>query len=215
MDNNAVIESTATPVESIDLSGVMRIPAVRQVLLLVGVAASVAAGLPWSCGRSHRTLRSSTAILETAMRRRLRKRLRNAGIEHQEWTPIRVWCSLPSRGLHDARLELASQGLPQGGRPGMDMLDDQSSFGVSQFMEGARYQRALEAELSQTISHMGAVSDARVHLAMPRQSAFVRDQNNASASVLLTLYRGRELEPDQASAIVHLVAGQHRESVAD
>ena len=206
MDNNAVIESTAKPIETIDLNGVMRIPAVRQVLLLVGVAASVAAGFAvvlWSKSPDFTQLYSDLGNSDAAQ---VAEALRNAGIEHRLDTDSGVVLVAESR-LHDARLELASQGLPQGGRPGMDMLDDQSSFGVSQFMEGARYQRALEAELSRTISHMGSVSDARVHLAMPRQSAFVRDQNNASASVLLTLYRGRELEPDQASAIVHLVAG--------
>ena len=206
MDNNAVIESTAKPVETIDLNGVMRIPAVRQVLLLVGVAASVAAGFAvvlWSKSPDFTQLYSDLGNSDAAQ---VAEALRNAGIEHKLDTDSGVVLVAESR-LHDARLELASQGLPQGGSPGMDMLDEQSSFGVSQFMEGARYQRALEAELSRTISHMGAVSDARVHLAMPRQSAFVRDQNNASASVLLTLYRGRELEPDQASAIVHLVAG--------
>ncbi|MGH8494516.1 MAG: flagellar basal-body MS-ring/collar protein FliF, partial [Gammaproteobacteria bacterium] len=114
--------------------------------------------------------------------------------------------SVPAARLHDARLELASQGLPQGTSGGMEMLQGQSSFGVSQFMESARYQHALESELARTISHLGAVEDARVHLALPRQSAFIRDQRQASASVLLQLYRGRALEPDQASAIVHLVA---------
>ena len=132
--------------------------------------------------------------------------LRNAGIQYKLDTDTGVLLVAENR-LHDARLELAGQGLPQGGGSAMDVLDEQSSFGVSQFMEGARYQHALEAELARTITHMGSVSEARVHLALPRRSAFVRDKNTASASVLLTLYRGRELEADQASAIVHLVAG--------
>lgn len=206
MENNTVIESTATPVEQINLGGLMRIPAVRQVLLLVGVAASVAAGFAvvlWSQTPGFTQLYSG---LGTSSAAEVAEALRNADIEYKLDTESGVVLVAESR-VHDARLELASQGLPQGGGSGMEMLDGQSSFGVSQFMEGARYQHALEEELGRTISHLGAVSDARVHLAMPRQSAFVRDKNNASASVLLTLYRGRELEPDQAAAIVHLVAG--------
>lgn len=206
METNTVIESTAVPVEQINLNGVMRIPAVRQVLLLVGVAASVAAGFAvvlWSQTPGYTQLYSD---LDNSDAAQVAETLRNANIEYKLDTETGVVLVAETR-VHDARLELASQGLPQGGRTGMDMLDEQSSFGVSQFMESARYQRALEEELGRTISHLGAVSDARVHLAMPRQSAFVRDKNNSSASVLLTLFRGRELEPDQASAIVHLVAG--------
>ena len=85
-------------------------------------------------------------------------------------------------------------------------MQDQSSFGVSQFMESARYQHALEAELARTIASLASVSDARVHLALPKQSTFIRDQKSASASVLLQLYRGRSLEQDQASSIVQLIA---------
>lgn len=205
MENNAVIESTATPVSSMNLNGVLGIPAVRQVLLLIGVAASVAIGFAivlWSQSPVFTQLYSD---LDTADAAQVAEALRGAGIEYQLDTGSGVVMVAASR-LHDARLELASQGLPQGGGSGMDMLQEQSSFGVSQFMESARYQHALEAELAETISHIDAVRSARVHLAIPRQSAFIRDKNSGSASVLLELYRGRELEPDRASAIVHLVA---------
>ena len=206
MENNQVIESTAAQVPQLTINGVMRIPAVRQVMLLVGVAASVAAGFAivlWSQEPNFTRLYSD---LDTADAAQVAETLRSAGIEFELDTDSGVVRVAKSQ-LHDARLELAGQGLAQGSSDGMDMLDQQSSFGVSQFMEGARYQRALEEELERTISHIGAVSDARVHVAMPRQSAFVRDQNTATASVLLTLYRGRDLESDQASAIVQLVAG--------
>ncbi len=205
MENQAVIESTATPISNLSLSGVARIPAVRQVLLLLGVAAAVAAGFAvvlWSQSPAYTQLYSD---LDTADAAQVAEALRGAGIEYDLDTRSGVVLVAESR-IHDARLELASQGLPQGSSAGMDMLQDQSSFGVSQFMESARYQHALEAELAQTISHIGAVRDARVHLATPKQSAFIRSKSNGSASVLLELYRGRELEPDQASAIVHLVA---------
>jgi flagellar M-ring protein FliF len=205
MDKKAVIDASAIPASQISLGGVFRIPAVHQVLLLVGVAAAVAAGFAivlWSQTPGYTQLYSD---LDTADAAQVAESLRAAGIEYKLDTGSGVVLVAESR-LHDARLELASQGLPQGNAAGMDMISEQSSFGVSQFMEGARYQHALEAELARTISHLGAVSDARVHLAMPKQSAFMRDQKGASASVLLQLYRGRELEPDQASAIVHLVA---------
>lgn len=206
MENNQVIESPPATLPQITLNGVMRIPAVRQIMLLVGVSASVAVGFAivlWSQTPTFTRLYSDLGAAEAAQ---VAETLRSAGIEFKLDTDTGVVLVAESR-VHDARLELASQGLPQGGGSGMQMLDQQSSFGVSQFMEGARYQRALEEELERTISHLGAVSDARVHLAMPRQSAFVRDQNTASASVLLTLFRGRDLEADQASAIVQLVAG--------
>jgi flagellar M-ring protein FliF len=205
MDKKAVIDASAIPASQISLGGVFRIPAVHQVLLLVGVAAAVAAGFAivlWSQTPGYTQLYSD---LDTADAAQVAESLRAAGIEYKLDTGSGVVLVAESK-LHDARLELASQGLPQGNAAGMDMISEQSSFGISQFMEGARYQHALEAELARTISHLGAVSDARVHLAMPKQSAFMRDQKGASASVLLQLYRGRELEPDQASAIVHLVA---------
>lgn len=205
MDKKAVIDASAVPASQLSLGGVLRIPAVHQVLLLVGVAAAVAAGFAivlWSQTPGYTQLYSD---LDTANAAQVAESLRAAGIDYKLDTESGVVLVAESR-LHDARLELASQGLPQGTASGMDMISEQSSFGVSQFMEGARYQHALEAELARTISHLGAVSDARVHLAIPKQSAFMRDQKGASASVLLQLYRGRELEPDQASAIVHLVA---------
>ncbi|NOX67789.1 MAG: flagellar M-ring protein FliF [Gammaproteobacteria bacterium] len=205
MENNAVIESPVVPVSNLNLSGVLAIPAVRQLLLLVGVAASVAVGFAvvlWSQSPVFTQLYSD---LDTADAAQVAEALRGAGIEYKLDTGSGIVLVAESR-LHDARLELATQGLPQGGSAGMDMLQDMSSFGVSQFMEGARYQHALEAELAETISHIGAIRSARVHLATPKQSAFIRDKNSGSASVLLELYRGRELEPDQASAIVHLIA---------
>jgi len=103
------------------------------------------------------------------------------------------------------RLKLAGQGLPEGGG-GFALMDKDPGFGVSQFMENARYQHALEAELARTIAALRPVEGARVHLAVPRQSAFVRDHKGASASVFLQLKQGRRLEQEQIQAIVNLVA---------
>ena len=108
--------------------------------------------------------------------------------------------------VQNARMQLAQQGLPQS-RSGIESMGEDSSFGVSQFMETAKYQHALEAELSRTIKSLRAVKDARVHLAIPKQSAFIRDQQKPTASVLLHLYGGQQLEAGQASSIVNLVAG--------
>ena len=205
MSNSSVIESTATPMRQIHLGGILRIPAVRQVLLLIGVAASVAAGFAvvlWSQTPDYTQLYGNLEARDAA---EVAEALRSAEIPHKLNTDAGS-ISVPATKLHDARLQLASQGLPQGASSGMEVMNGQSSFGVSQFMESARYQHALETELARTISHLGGVREARVHLAVPRQSAFIRDQRQASASVLLRLNRGRELEPEQAAAIVHLVA---------
>lgn len=206
MDNNNVIDSTAVPVEQMNLNGVLRIPAVRQVILLVGIAASVAAGFAlvlWAQTPGYTRLYND---LDTADAAQVAEALRAADIDYKLDTGNGV-VLVPEARVHDARLEIASQGLPQGGGGGMDMLDEQSSFGVSQFMESARYQRALETELARTISHVGSVQDARVHLGLSQRSSFIRDDNEATASVMLTLYRGHQLEEDQAAAIVQLVAG--------
>ncbi len=103
-------------------------------------------------------------------------------------------------------MQLASQGITPGSSAGMSMLGENSRFGQSQFIESASYNHALEAELAKTISSLGVVREARVHLAQPKQTAFIRDTNNASASVFLRLSACRVLEPDQAAAIVNLVA---------
>jgi flagellar M-ring protein FliF len=205
MDNSSIIEAKVTPMRQMHLGSVLRIPAVRQVLLLIGVAASVAAGFAvvlWSQTPDYAQLYGNLEGRDAA---EVAEALRAADIRYTLNTDTGS-VSVPAAKLHDARLELASQGLPQGASSGMEVMNGQSSFGVSQFMESARYQHALETELARTITHLGGVRDARVHLAVPKQSAFIRDQHKASASVLLQLNRGRELEPEQAAAIVHLVA---------
>jgi len=107
--------------------------------------------------------------------------------------------------VHDTRLKLAGQGLPKGGFVGFELLENQK-LGTSQFVEQINYQRGLEGELSKTISAISAVDNARVHLAIPKPSAFVREQVKASASVMLRLHPGRFLEETQITAITHLVS---------
>lgn len=112
---------------------------------------------------------------------------------------------VPSDVVYKTRLQLASQGLPKGGGVGFELLERQK-FGTSQFVEQVNYQRGLEGELGQTIRSLRAVQDARVHLAIPRPSVFVRENQKPSASVLLTLHPGRALDGAEVSGIVHLVA---------
>ncbi|MES2150434.1 MAG: flagellar basal-body MS-ring/collar protein FliF [Pseudomonadota bacterium] len=112
---------------------------------------------------------------------------------------------VPAEQVHDARLKLAAQGLPKGGNVGFELMENQK-LGVSQFLEQVNYQRSLEGELARSIQSLSAVSSARVHLALPKPSLFVRDIQKPTASVLLNLQTGRALDQSQVSAIVHLVA---------
>lgn len=112
---------------------------------------------------------------------------------------------VPAAQVHQARLKLASDGLPKGGNIGFEILENQK-FGVSQFVEQVNFQRALEGELERSIQSIGAVEVARIHLAIPKASVFVRDQQKPTASVLLNLRAGRSLDAQQVGAVVHLVA---------
>lgn len=112
---------------------------------------------------------------------------------------------VPSDKVHEARLKLASQGLPKGGNVGFELMENQR-FGITQFAEQVNYQRALEGELARSVQSIGAVASARVHLAIPKPSVFVKEQQKPSASVVLSLQGGRTLDSAQVSAIVHLIS---------
>ncbi len=112
---------------------------------------------------------------------------------------------VPSNLVHEARLKLASQGLPKGGNVGFELMENQK-FGITQFAEQVNYQRALEGELARSVQTIGAVAAARVHLAIPKPSVFIKEQQKPSASVVLSLQAGRLLDSAQVSAIVHLIS---------
>ena len=112
---------------------------------------------------------------------------------------------VPSNLVHEARLKLASQGLPKGGNVGFELMENQR-FGITQFAEQVNYQRALEGELARSVQSIGAVAAARVHLAIPKPSVFVKEQQKPSASVVLSLQGGRLLDSAQVSAIIHLIS---------
>lgn len=112
---------------------------------------------------------------------------------------------VPADRVHEVRLKLASQGLPRGGMIGFELMENQK-FGISQFAEQVNYQRGLEGELARTIMSIGAVQAARVHLAIPKPTVFVREEQKPTASVMLNLYPGRVLDPSQVAGITHLIS---------
>jgi len=190
--------------EAATAPGLLKINAgLRPVLLLVGIAAAVAAGVGvvlWAQGPTYNLLFGDMASEDAAA---VTQSLTGAGIPYRLENGTGA-ISVPAERLSDARLLLAGQGLPQAG--GFASMAKDPGFGVSQFMEGARYQHALESELARTISSLQQVAAARVHIATPRSSSFVRDRIPGSASVFLQLRSGRTLASEQVTAIVNLVA---------
>ena len=114
--------------------------------------------------------------------------------------------TVPTTRFHEARIFLASKGLPKTSNTGIDSLKDQSAMTTSQFMEQVRYTAAMEQELAHTITQIDSIQFARVHLAMPKQSVFVRDRTPPKASIVVTPFPGRYVSPTQVQALVHLVA---------
>lgn len=121
---------------------------------------------------------------------------------------------VPADRVHDVRLKLASLGLPKGSVNGFEMMES-NRFGMTQFQERLTFQRGLEGELTRSIQALSSVQNARVHLALPNQNGFFREQQKPSASILLSLYPGRSLDRAQLAGIVHLVASSVPEMNAD
>lgn len=177
----------------------------RQAGVLVGIAAAVALGVyvvMWSRTPHYTMLysdlsdRDLTQIVETLKASRIPYRIEPGG------GAVLVDASKAD----DARMQLAAVGLPKGNSRGFETLGEDQGFGTSQFMERARYQHAIEGELARSIGRIDKVRGARVHLALPAESVFSRVKREPSASVIVDLFGARGLDPEQVSAITHLVS---------
>ena len=197
-----------------NLSTLAQAPWLRQLLILVGIAASVAVGIGsvmWSQGPDYKMLYGSlapdraSAVVDTLNTLNIPYKIENAT------GAILV----PNDRLHDARLKLAGSGLATGDGSGLEMMKDEKGFGVSEFMETKKYQHAIETELSRTIESLHQVRRARVHLAIPKQSVFVRERKTATASIFLDVFPGSVLEKQNVKAIVNLVASSIPDLTAD
>ena len=175
----------------------------RPILLLVGLAAAVAVGVGvalWSKEPDYSILLTRVGNSEIAQ---VISSLQSASIPYKTDTGSGS-VSVPTSRLSEARLKLAGEGLP--GEGGFAALTKDTGYGTSQLMENTKYKYALELELAKTVASLDSVASARVHLAIPEQSAFVRDKRKASASVLVQLKNGRRLESEQVTSIINLIA---------
>ncbi|MFZ6732531.1 flagellar basal-body MS-ring/collar protein FliF [Undibacterium sp. Ji42W] len=184
--------------------GLPQTPAMRNIMLSVGAAITIAIMVGvwlWSQQPDYKVLfsnfndRDGGAIVASLQQLNIPYKYSEGG------NAILV----PANQVHDARLKLASQGLPKGGNVGFELMENQK-LGISQFLEQVNFQRALEGELARSIQAVSSVQTARVHLAIPKSQVFIRDQQKPTASVLLNLYPSRVLDQQQVSAIIHLVA---------
>jgi flagellar M-ring protein FliF len=185
---------------------ITRVPGARQVLLLVGIALAVAIGVGVVLWSRAPNMALVYANLDEKDAAQVVQALQASNIDYQlgnGGTSIFV----NANDVAQTRLKLASQGLPRGSQAAGDVGGDgQNPFGMSELAEKARYQQLLENDLASTLASLRSVKAARVHLALPKASAFIRDRSQASASVTLTLYPGRQLDAAQVGAIVHLIA---------
>jgi flagellar M-ring protein FliF len=185
--------------------GFSRQPAVRQLALLVGLAASVALAVglvQWASAPGMKPLFTQLAPADTNT---VIATLESNGIEYEINAGGTV-VAVPQGDLDRARLLLASEGLPKGDGIGFESLYQEQELGLSSFMEQARYHRALESELARTMAALDSVRSARVHLAIAKESPFLRKGNAPAASVMLNIYPGRILSDRQLAGIVHLVS---------
>ncbi len=186
-------------------NGFGQLPIIRQFGILIGLSASIALGFAvvmWSEKPEMRPAFSHLGAEETS---EVLDALQSSGI------PFKLdkkngAVLVPADKIYDVRFHLASEGLPHKAGYGFDSLEKESAFGTSRFMESARYRRALEGELARTISNLQDIKNARVHLAMPKESVFVDNNRQASASVLVDLVPGQKLNKNQVTAIAHLVS---------
>jgi len=175
----------------------------RLPMMLGGAAlvAAIAVGVMWSRAPDYKVLysnlseRDGGAVIQSLQQMNVPYKFAEGGGA----------VMVPAEKVHETRLRLAGQGLPKSGTTGMELMDNQK-FGISQFAEQVNYQRGLEGELARSIESIGAVQAARVHLAIPKPTLFVRERQKPTASVVLQLYPGRAIDEGQVAAITHLVS---------
>lgn len=187
-----------------NLGRLQDIPMVRQLLTLGVTAAAIALGL-WLFFWTQKPTYTPLPGLDAKTAGEARDVLRTAQVPFKI-DPATGALSVPEDRIGEARMALAAGGIGAGQDRGFAAMEGDQGFGTSQFVENARYQHALETELARTISNLRPVREARVHLAMPKPSAFTRNKDPASASVVLQLQSGASLEQGQVEAIVHLVS---------
>ena len=199
---------------STQMQGFGALPAVRQVGLLLGLAISVALGVTvalWSQSPNFSMLYGNLTAKDMSL---VTQALDDAGIRYRLERGAGA-IMVPADRVHEARMNLATQGLPHGNDVGFELLEKDQGLGSNSFLQKARYHRALEGELAQTISKLNVVESARVHLAIPKQSAFARKSAKPAVSVVLNLYPGRVLDEMQVAGIVNMVASSVPELDAD
>lgn len=198
------MSATATASQNKSLEWMNRLRANPRIPLLVAGAAAIAiivAMVLWAKQPDYRVLYSNVSDQDGGA---IVTQLTQMNIPYR-FSETGGAIEVPADKVHELRLRLAQLGLPKGGAVGFELLD-QEKFGISQFSEQVNYQRALEGELARTIETLGPVKSARVHLAMPKPSLFVREQKSPSASVTVNLAPGRAMDEGQISAVVHLVS---------
>lgn len=187
------------------MQGFNKLSIVRQIGLMVGLAASVAIGFAvvlWSQKEEQRVLFSNLSFSDA---NQIIEQLKLYNVPYNFDADGRA-ILVPDEYVHQARLKLASEGFTADKTVGFEILDKEQSLGTSQFMETTRYRRGLEGELARTIASMTSIRNARVHLGIPKDTVFIRDTRKPTASVFLELFSGRQLERDQVASIANLVA---------
>jgi flagellar M-ring protein FliF len=205
MDNAVVTTQIASPAQTATFAGrIGAMPLRSKLSALIGIAALagvVFAMTAWNSHGDYKVLyanladKDGGAVIAQLSQMNVPYRMSEGG------SAILV----PAAQVHDLRLKMATAGLPKGAVSGFELMDS-ARFGQTQFQERLTFQRGLEGELTRSISSLAAVQAARVHLALPNQNGFFREQQKPSASVLLTLHPGRALDRAQIAGIVHLVS---------
>lgn len=222
--DNAVTNSTQNPAdgtstdlttdESVDnldqnvhpvVAGFNKLSIVRQAAMLGGFALAIALTIAIFIWSQEPNFKPLISRMQDYNAQEIVEVLQREGIEF-EIDPVSQILMVRANDLHEARLKLAAASLIDDKTVGLELLDNESNLGTSHFIETARYRRGLEGELARTIASVQAIRNARVHLAIPKQSVFVRDHRKPRASVFLELYAGSALHKDQVEAIVNLVS---------